>query len=141
MKATLRHIDETVGIRWLLHQPSHSFDDVSTPGCDRALVIVIPSHILESESFPLRESMIIRHASHGLPEAIPISENWQTQSVVCFLQQVVIVCPHALPLMSHTGYICTRHRSQKGNRDYFRGLSQGIPERQVPMPQQCNRSA
>jgi hypothetical protein len=37
-----------LGIGWLLHQPSHAFDDVSTAEFDRALVIVIPSHILES---------------------------------------------------------------------------------------------
>jgi hypothetical protein len=36
-----------LGVRWLLHQPSHAFDDVLTPVFDRALVIVIPFHILE----------------------------------------------------------------------------------------------
>jgi len=35
-------------VPWLPHQPCHGFDDVSTPVFDRALVIVIPSHILES---------------------------------------------------------------------------------------------
>jgi len=47
-KATLRCENEMLGVGWLPHQPSHAFDDVSTPGFDRALVIVIPSHILES---------------------------------------------------------------------------------------------
>jgi len=46
--ATLRGKNEMLGIGWLPHQSSHAFDDVSTPVFDRALVIVIPSHILES---------------------------------------------------------------------------------------------
>jgi len=46
-KATLRGENEMLGIGWMPHQPSHAFDDVSTPVFDRALVIVIPSHILE----------------------------------------------------------------------------------------------
>jgi hypothetical protein len=46
--ATLRGENEMLGVGWLPHQPSHAFDDVSTPVFDRALVIVIPSHILES---------------------------------------------------------------------------------------------
>jgi hypothetical protein len=37
-----------IAVRWLPHQPSHAFDNLSTPVFDRALVIVIPSHILES---------------------------------------------------------------------------------------------
>jgi hypothetical protein len=37
-----------LGVGWLPHQPSHAFDDVSTPVFDRALVIVIPFHILKS---------------------------------------------------------------------------------------------
>ena len=41
-------INGMLGIGWLPHQPSHAFDDVSTPVFDRALVIVFPSHILES---------------------------------------------------------------------------------------------
>jgi hypothetical protein len=36
-----------LGAGWLPHQPSHAFDDVSTPVFDMALVIVIPSLILE----------------------------------------------------------------------------------------------
>ena len=48
VKATLRGIKEMLSIGRLLHQPSHSFDDVSTPVFDRALVIVISSHILKS---------------------------------------------------------------------------------------------
>jgi len=47
-KATLRGKNEMLGVGWLPHQPSHAFDDVSTPVLDRALVIVIPSHILEN---------------------------------------------------------------------------------------------
>jgi hypothetical protein len=37
-----------LGAGWLPHQPSHAFDDVSMPEFDMALVMVIPSHILES---------------------------------------------------------------------------------------------
>jgi hypothetical protein len=48
VKATLMGVIKMLGVRWLPHQPSHAFDDISTPGFDRALVIVIPSHILES---------------------------------------------------------------------------------------------
>jgi len=47
VKATLRGVNEMLGVGWLPHQPSHGFDDVSTPVLDRPLVIVIPSHILE----------------------------------------------------------------------------------------------
>jgi hypothetical protein len=48
VKSPLRGENEMLGIGWLLHQPSHAFHDVSTPVFDRALVIVIPSHILKS---------------------------------------------------------------------------------------------
>jgi len=48
VKATLRGVNMMLGVRWLQHQPSHAFDDVSTPVFDRVLVIVIPSDILES---------------------------------------------------------------------------------------------
>jgi hypothetical protein len=47
VKAMLRGVTEMLGIGWLPHQPSHAFDDVSTPVFDRLLVIVIPSHILQ----------------------------------------------------------------------------------------------
>jgi len=87
-----------LGVRCLPHQPSHAFDDVSTPVFDRALVIVIPSHILESVKFPLPESQIIWHASHERLDAIPVFEAWETQSGVFFLQHFVIVRLHALLL-------------------------------------------
>jgi hypothetical protein len=63
-----------LGVGWLPHQPSHAFDDVSTAVFDRALVIVIPSHILKSVLFPLPETLIIWHASHELLDAIPVCE-------------------------------------------------------------------
>jgi hypothetical protein len=44
-----------LSIGWLPPQPSHAFEDISTPVFDRALVMVIPSHILESVQFPLPE--------------------------------------------------------------------------------------
>jgi hypothetical protein len=44
----LRGHNEVLGVGRLPHQPSHTFDDVSTPVFDRVLVIVIPSDILES---------------------------------------------------------------------------------------------
>ena len=61
-------------------------------------MIVIPSHILESVSFPLPKSLIIRHASHELLDTIPVIEAWEMQSSVFFLQHVVIVRLHALLL-------------------------------------------
>ena len=48
VKETLRGINEMLGVCWLPYQPSHAFDDVLTAVFDRALVIVIPSHRLES---------------------------------------------------------------------------------------------
>jgi hypothetical protein len=48
VKAMLRGINKMLGVRWPPHQLSHAFDDASTPVFDRALVIVIPLHILES---------------------------------------------------------------------------------------------
>ena len=48
VKATLKGVNQMLGVRWLPRQPSHGCDDVSTPVFDRALVIVIPSHIPES---------------------------------------------------------------------------------------------
>jgi len=48
VKATLRGENEMLSVGWLPQQPSHAFDDVLTPVFDRVLVIVIPSHILES---------------------------------------------------------------------------------------------
>ena len=47
VKATLRAEIEMLGVGWVPHRSSHAFDDVSTPVLDRALVTVIPSHILE----------------------------------------------------------------------------------------------
>jgi hypothetical protein len=47
VKATLKGVNMVLGVLWLPHQPSHAFDDVSTPVFDRALVIVISFHILE----------------------------------------------------------------------------------------------
>jgi len=47
-KAMMRVQIEMLSIGSLPHQPSPAFDDVSTPLFDRALGIVISSHILES---------------------------------------------------------------------------------------------
>jgi hypothetical protein len=98
VKATLRGLNKMLGVRWLPHQPSHAFDDVSTPLFERALVIVILSQILESVYFPLPERQIIWHASHELLDAIPVFEAWETQSGVFFLRHVVIVRLHAVLL-------------------------------------------
>jgi hypothetical protein len=65
---------------------------------DRALLIVIPSYILESVLFPLPETLIIWHGSHVLLDAIPICEAWEMESSIVFLQHVVIVRLHALHL-------------------------------------------
>ena len=48
VKVMLRGKSEMRCMGWLLHEPSHAFDDVSTPVFDRVLVNVIPSHVLES---------------------------------------------------------------------------------------------
>ena len=48
VNAKLRGENEMFNVGWLPDQPSHGFDDGLTPVFDRALVIVIPSHILES---------------------------------------------------------------------------------------------
>jgi len=91
VEATLRRLNTMLGVGWLPHQPSHAFDVVSIAVFDRAMVIVIPSHILESVQFPLPESLNSWHASHELLEAIPVVEAWETRSGVCFLDHVVIV--------------------------------------------------
>ena len=83
---------------WLPHQPSHAFDDVSTAVFDRALVVVIPSHILKSVQFPHPKRLIIWHASHKHLDAIPVFEAWETQRGVFLLQHFVIVRLHALLL-------------------------------------------
>jgi hypothetical protein len=41
-------LNEMLRVGWLVHQPSHAFDDVSTPVFDKPLVIVIPSHLFKS---------------------------------------------------------------------------------------------
>jgi hypothetical protein len=87
-----------LGVRLVPHQPSDAFDDVSTPVFDRALVIVIPSHILESVSFPLPECQIISHATREILDDIPVLEASETQSGVFFLPHVVIVQLHTLLL-------------------------------------------
>ena len=92
----LRGVNEILGIGCLPHQPSHGFVNVSTPELDRALVIVIPSHILESVYFPLLESLIIWHAPNKLLDDNLVFDAWETPSGVFFLQHVVIVCLHAL---------------------------------------------
>ena len=98
VEAKLRGINEMLHVGWLPHQPSHAFDHVSTPVFDRALVIVIPSHILKSVKFPLAESLVMWHVSHELLDFIPDFEASETQIGVFFLQHVVIVRIHALPL-------------------------------------------
>jgi hypothetical protein len=47
-KAMLRGVNEMLGVGWLPHHLCHALDDVSTAVFDRQLVIVLPSHILES---------------------------------------------------------------------------------------------
>jgi hypothetical protein len=94
----LRGVNKMLTVRWLPHQPSHAFDDVSTPVFDRMLVIVIPFHIFESVYFPLPESQIIWHASHDFLDPIAVFEAWETQCGVLFLQPVVIIRLHAILL-------------------------------------------
>jgi hypothetical protein len=44
----LRSINEMLAVGWLPDEHSHGSDDIPTPVFDRPLVIVIPSHILQS---------------------------------------------------------------------------------------------
>jgi hypothetical protein len=71
VKATLRGVNAMLGVRYLPHQPSHAFDDVSTPVFDRELVIAIPFHILETVLFPLPGSHII-----SLAKNISVQVQW-----------------------------------------------------------------
>jgi hypothetical protein len=96
VKEMLRAIHQMLCVRWLPHQPSHTFDDVFTPEFDRELEIVIPFHIHESVQFPLPDSQIIRRASNELLDAIPTLEARNMQSGVIFHQHVVIVRLYAL---------------------------------------------
>ena len=48
IEATQRGVNEMLGMGCLPHRTLHASDDVSTPAFDRALVIIIPSHILQS---------------------------------------------------------------------------------------------
>jgi hypothetical protein len=98
VKATLRGVNVILGVGWPPHQPSHAFDDVSTPEVDSPLVIVIPSHILEGVYFPLPQCLIIWHASHEHLDAIAVFEAWETLSGVFFVQHIVIVRLHTLLL-------------------------------------------
>ena len=91
VEGTLPAVHEMLCIGGLPHQPSDAFDDVSTPECDRALVCVIPSHILESVKFLLPMSLILRYGSHVLVDDIPVYECLETPSVVFCLQHVVVV--------------------------------------------------
>jgi len=72
VKAMLRGINEMLRVGWMPHQPSHAFDDVSTPVFDRVLVIVIPSHIVERVYFPLPEHLIMWHGNHDFLDPIPV---------------------------------------------------------------------
>jgi len=97
VNTTLRGINEILIVGCLPHQPSPSCEDVSTPEFDRALVIVIPSHIFESVWFPDPESLIIWLGSHELLAAMDGFEAWEMQSSVFFLQHIFIV---RLPTLS-----------------------------------------
>jgi len=97
-EAMLRGVNMMLSVGWLPHQPSHAFDDVSTPVFDRVLVIVIPSHILDSAQFPLPRSLIIWHACNKVLDTIPVFDVREMQSGVFFLQCIVIVRLHALLL-------------------------------------------
>jgi hypothetical protein len=81
---------------WLLHQPSHAFDNVWTALFEWAFAIVMPSHILGNVYFPLLESLIIWHTSCELLDTMPAFEASDMQSGVFFLPNVAIVGIHAL---------------------------------------------
>jgi len=48
VKAMLRVINDMLGLGWLPHQLSDGSDNVSTPVFDRALVTVMPFHMVQS---------------------------------------------------------------------------------------------
>jgi hypothetical protein len=64
VKASLSGVNEIFRIDCLPLKPLHAFDDVSTPEFDRALVIVIPPHILESVQFPHPAIPSVLHCRH-----------------------------------------------------------------------------
>jgi uncharacterized PurR-regulated membrane protein YhhQ (DUF165 family) len=98
VKATLSGVNEMLGVGRLPHQPSNAFDDILTPVYDRAVVIIIPSHILKSVKFSLPKSLIIWHASQELLKDIPVFEDSEMPSGVFFVLQIVIVSLHAFLL-------------------------------------------
>jgi len=114
---TLRGVKKMLGVHWLPHQPSYAFDDALAQVFDRALVIVIAFHILESVWFSLSKSQIISHASHELLDAIAIFEPGETQSGVFFLQPIVLVRLHAhlLDPTQHIFVQFTRHNRVVGS--------------------------
>ena len=114
--ATLTGVNKILSEVCLPHQRCQVFDDVLTAVFDRALVIVIPSHILRTVQFPLLGSLMISHASHGLLEAIPVFEVSETQSGVLYLRQSVIIHLHAI-LLDPTldiSVVVTRHKRVVG---------------------------
>jgi hypothetical protein len=96
VKTKLTGVHEMLEVGWLANQPSHAFDDASTPVYYRALVIVIRSNIISSVLFTLPKILIIWHASQELLDTTAVFEACETQSSVIFLQHVVIICLHAI---------------------------------------------
>jgi hypothetical protein len=81
VKAMLRGVNKMLGVHWVTHQPSQAFDNVLTPVFDRALVIVIPLHILQSVYNRNNSSFRLKHP--GVPDysdasggmSYPLTEN------------------------------------------------------------------
>ena len=48
VNAMLRGVNDMLAVGWPPHRSSHTFDDFSTPIFERAFVIVMTSHILQS---------------------------------------------------------------------------------------------
>jgi hypothetical protein len=92
----VRGLNEILSAGLRLHQPSHASEDVSTLVVEWLLLIDIPFHILGSVLFPFCMMLNISQASHEFLDANPISEAWETESGVFFLQHVVIVPLHAI---------------------------------------------
>jgi len=136
VKATLRGVNVMLGEGWLQYQRSPPLDDVSTRVLGRAVLIVIPFHILESVLFPLPESLIIWHDVHELLDSTPVFEAWDMQSIVTFHQHVVIIHLHTLRSDRILDIFVLFTRGKQVVGIIHAGSFQGNPQCRVPMAQQ-----
>lgn len=93
----LRGENEILRVGWL---PYHDFIDVLTTIFDRVFRTVMLPYTIESVSFPLSTSLIIRYTCYELLDAIPAAESLKIQDSAFFLRHIVIVHLNALLLDS-----------------------------------------